>query len=203
MAPPSAIELIGPRVTLRPLVDDDFKAWRDVRVRNRAWLEPWEPTPESEVVDPVTDFGAFHARCGAWERERRFDSAHGFGIFVGGGELVGEVSLGNLQRGPFQSAYVGYWIDEARAGEGITPEAVVVTLKYGFEILGLHRIEAAIVPRNVPSKRVAEKLGLRNEGVSLRLLRVADQWEDHIRYSITFEEWVDRRSAILKEFLLS
>ena len=41
------------------------------------------------------------------------------------GEFAGEMNLSSIQRGPFQNAYVGYWIDEAKAGHGYTPEALV------------------------------------------------------------------------------
>jgi ribosomal-protein-alanine N-acetyltransferase len=110
--------------------------------------------------------------------------------------FAGEVSLGNVQRGPFQSAYVGYWIDEAVAGNGYIPEGVVLMLQYAFEELRLHRIEAAIVPRNAASRRVAEKLGLRDEGVARRLLQIRGVYEDHVRYAITAEEWTDRRAEL-------
>jgi len=139
---------------LRPLRAADFDAWHEVRARSREWLETWEPLPEPGSPDPATDPDAFRARCGAWDRQRQFDAAYGFGVFLRAGDrFAGEVSLGNVQRGPFQSAYVGYWIDEAAAGHGYIPEGVVLMLQYAFDDLRLHRIEAAIVPRNAPSRR--------------------------------------------------
>ena len=125
--------------------------------------------PEPGSADPALDREAFRARCGAWERQRHFDAAYGFGLFLADGRFAGEVSLGSVQRGPFQMAYVGYWIDEALAGRGYVPEGVVLLMRYAFETLALHRLEAAIVPRNTPSRRVAEKLGLRDEGIATRL----------------------------------
>ena len=189
---------------LRPLKASDFDAWQAVRVRSRDWLEPWEPLGDPGTPDPSTDPEAFKARCGAWDRQRHFDAAYGFGIFVGkGGPFVGEVSLGSVQRGPFQSANVGYWIDESYAGQGFMPEAVALVLRYAFEDLGLHRVEAAIVPRNDRSRRVAEKLGLREEGTSSRFLQIRGVWEDHVRYAITVEEWAERRDELEAAFLAS
>jgi ribosomal-protein-alanine N-acetyltransferase len=188
-----ADSLSGPRVTLRSLKATDWKQWRDVRMGSRNWLEPWEPLNDPGAPDPVVDAEAFRARCGAWERQRHFDAAYGFGIFIKKDRFIGEVSLGSVQRGPFQSANVGYWIDEGHAGQGYMPEAVAVVLRYAFEELGLHRVEAAIVPRNQASRRVAEKLGLREEGTSDRFLQIRGVWEDHVRYAITAEEWADRR----------
>ena len=59
----------------------------------------------------------------------------------------------------------------------------------------------AIIPRNERSRRVMEKLGLRDEGVALRYLEINGVWEDHVRYAITAEEWEERREALLKEWV--
>jgi ribosomal-protein-alanine N-acetyltransferase len=193
--------LSGPRVELRPLEGSDFDLWRAVRERSREWLEPWEPMADPTSPDPVTDAEAFRARCGAWERQRHFDTAYGYGMFVHEGPFIGEVSLGSVQRGPFQSAFVGYWVDAEHAGQGYVPEGVAIILRYGFEELGLHRIEAAIVPRNIASRRVMDKLGLREEGLAERFLQIRGVWEDHVRYAITSEEWDARRDEIVERFL--
>ena len=138
----------------------------------------------------------------AWERQRHFDAAYGYGIFLrSNSEFVGEVSLGSVQRGPFQSANIGYWIDEGNAGQGLMPEAVALLVRHAFEELGLHRVEAAIVPRNDRSRRVVDKLGLREEGTSDRFLQIRGVWEDHVRYAITAEEWAERKAELESRFL--
>jgi ribosomal-protein-alanine N-acetyltransferase len=194
-------ELVGARVLLRPLRVDDWEAWRDVRRRCRTWLERWEPRPEPGTADPVADREAFRARCGAWERQRHFDSAYGFGLFLDDGRFAGEVSLGSVQRGPFQMGYLGYWIDEALAGCGYVPEGVVLLMRYAFETLQLHRLEAAIVPRNTASRRVAEKLGMRDEGTALRFLQIQGVYEDHVRYAMTVDEWEVQGPLLVAKFL--
>jgi [ribosomal protein S5]-alanine N-acetyltransferase len=201
-APRSAsLELNGRRVILRPLVVSDFDAWREVRIRARDWLVKWEPRPLPGQPDATEDRRVFAARCGARERERQLGTGYGFGIFAGG-RFVGEINLSSVQRGPFQNAYVGYWVDEAAAGHGYTPEAVVVLCRFAFEELALHRLQAAIIPRNRPSHRVAEKVGLRNEGTALRYLEINGVWEDHVRYAITAEDWAERRESYLREWIL-
>jgi [ribosomal protein S5]-alanine N-acetyltransferase len=97
--------------------------------------------------------------------------------------------------------YVGYWIDEALAGAGYVPEGVVLIMQYAFDVLQLHRLEAAIVPRNSSSRRVADKLGLRDEGTAVRFLQIQGVYEDHIRYAITREEWRDRGHLLVARFL--
>ncbi len=192
-----APRLVGGRVLLRPLRSVDFSAWSEIRTASREWLEPWEPLPDPGAPDSAANSDAFKARCGAWDRQRQFDSAYGFGLFLVESELlIGEVSLGAVQRGPFQSASVGYWVGERHAGQGYVPEGVALILRYGFVDLGLHRMEAAIVPRNAASRRVVEKLGLREEGTSERFLQIRGVYEDHIRFAITVEEWQERRAEL-------
>jgi [ribosomal protein S5]-alanine N-acetyltransferase len=192
--------LIGRRIVLRPLVPEDFPQWREVRRRNHDWLTRWEPSRVKGAPDVVEDRNAFVLRCHARDRERQLGTGYGFGVFVGG-SFGGEVNLSSVQRGPFQSGYVGYWIDEVHAGKGYTPEAVVLLCRYAFEDLRLHRLQISIVPRNRSSHRVVEKLAIRNEGTALRYLEINGVWEDHVRYAVTAEEWVERRDELVADWL--
>lgn len=185
---------------LRPLGAHDFAAWREVRLRNEAWLVPWEPMRQRSMPDPTRDRTAFEARCQARDRERAADHAYPFGLFVDQ-QLAGEVNLNNVTRGALQSATVGYWIDQGRAGHGYVAEGVVVVMKFAFDQLQLHRLEVCIVPRNTNSRRVVEKLRLRDEGVAERYLEIAGTWEDHVRYAITAEEWTARCDELVSAWI--
>ncbi|HYI62860.1 MAG TPA: GNAT family protein [Acidimicrobiales bacterium] len=189
--PPRSAALFGRQVMLRPLVLSDFGTWSEVRERCQDWLLKWEPSRQVGAPDPTVDRDAFGVRCAARQRERALGTGHGFGIFHEG-RFCGEINLNTIQRGPFQNAYVGYWIDEAVAGRGLMPEAVVVLARYAFEELGLHRLQISVIPRNRASRRVPEKLGFRDEGVAQRYLEINGEWEDHIRYALTSEEWDER-----------
>ena len=201
--------LDGLRIRLRPLTASDFAAWQALRLRSEDWLTPWEPRRPAGSPDVVRSRSAFSARCRARDRERQLGAGYGFGIFADDPEgptrperrLCGEINLNGVQRGPFQSAYVGYWIDESCAGRGYVPEALVVVIRFAFEDLKLHRLQVAIVPRNRPSRRVVEKLGLRCEGTAERYLEINGVWEDHLRYAITVEEWEVRREELTRQWL--
>ena len=194
------IVLEGRRVALRPLAAEDFDAWREVRRRCADWLLKWEPARIDGYPDPVEDRRAFVARCGARERERQLGSGYGFGVFVGE-RFAGEMNLSGIQRGPFQNGFLGYWIDEALAGHSYTPEAAAVLIRFAFEEIGLHRIQVSIIPRNAPSRRVAAKLLLREEGIAERFLEINGVWEDHVCYAVTIEEWeAERRAAYERDW---
>jgi [ribosomal protein S5]-alanine N-acetyltransferase len=192
--------LFGRRVILRPLVPADFPAWREVRRRNVDWLTKWEPTRLAGQPDVVEDPHAFAVRCSARERERQMGAGYGFGMFVDG-EFAGEVNLSSIQRGPFQNAYVGYWIDQAKAGHSYTSESLVAVFRHAFDELALHRLQISIIPRNANSHRVVEKLRIRDEGIAVRYLEINGTWEDHVRYAITSEEWEERREELLSAWI--
>jgi ribosomal-protein-alanine N-acetyltransferase len=192
--------LVGRRLVLRPLEVGDFAAWREVRRRSADWLIPWEPARTPGQPDVVEDRDAFALRCSARARERQAGSGFGFGVFAEG-HLVGEINLSSVHRGAFQSAYVGYWVDQQCAGRGYIPEALVLVIRFAFEDLHLHRLQVAIIPRNARSRRVVEKLGLREEGVARRYLEINGVWEDHVRYAITAEEWDERREELLTAWI--
>jgi [ribosomal protein S5]-alanine N-acetyltransferase len=188
------------RLVLRPLRPSDFLAWQELRRRCADWLLPWEPLRQPNAPDPVEQRKVFELRCEQRDRERSQGTSCGFGIFYED-RFVGECNINNIARGPQQAANIGYWIDQQWAGRGFMPEAVIGTLSYCFEGLGLHRIEICIIPRNRPSHRVVEKLQLRSEGLAKGLIEINGVWEDHIRYAITVEEWQERHNEFHDQWL--
>lgn len=192
----SPVTLQGRRIVLRPLTVHDFDEWREVRRRCHDWLTKWEPQRLAGQPDTVEDRQAFAARCSVRMREIQLGTGYGFGIFVDG-HFRGEVNVNSIHRGAHQNAYIGYWIDQAVAGRGYMPEAVVCVLRFCFEQLLLHRLQISIIPRNTASRRVVEKLELRDEGVAERYLEINGVWEDHVRYAVTREEWDVRRDELM------
>jgi ribosomal-protein-alanine N-acetyltransferase len=139
-------------------------------------LAPWSPERDA----------AFFTTQGQLERlSERIEEAKeaSFAAYVKeSGELIGTVEVTEIVRGPLQQAFLGYWIAASAGGRGYATEAVKRVADYAFEDLGLHRLEAGIMPRNVRSIRVIEKAGFRCEGVSHSFLQIAGVWEDMLRY---------------------
>ena len=65
---------------------------------------------------------------------------------------------------PHQTAELGYVLAPARWGQGLMREVLPVLVRHGFDVLGLHRMEARIDPGNVASIKLAGRLGFRPEG---------------------------------------
>mgnify|MGYP001281271267 CR=1 FL=1 len=173
----------GP-VRLRPLRRRDAHAWLALRARNAAWLEPWDATSPVPVEGPRPTFTQFVRMLQAQAR-----AGHTLPFAIDyEGALVGQVTVSSITYGSLRSGAIGYWVSEHVAGRGIMPVAVALAADHCFTELGLHRIEVNIRPENGPSLRVAEKLGLRDEGVRERYLHIGDEWCDHRSFAVTVEE---------------
>jgi [ribosomal protein S5]-alanine N-acetyltransferase len=179
-------DLLDLPVSLRPVRVKDAAAWRDTRVRNAAWLRPWEPTnPETPLYR--SSLGPYVSMARTMRREARQGLTVPW-VVTFGGRFVGQLTVGSIVWGSARSAQVGYWIDEAYAGRGITPTALAMAMDHCFFVIGLHRVEATIRPENHASRRVVEKLGFREEGLRRRSLHIDGAWRDHLCYAMTAED---------------
>jgi len=79
------------------------------------------------------------------------------------GEMIGTVGLLRFDF-EHRHAEIGYEIARRWWGLGLTPEAAAAVIRYGFSVLGLHRIDAGVLPGNDASVRVLQKLGFIEEG---------------------------------------
>jgi ribosomal-protein-alanine N-acetyltransferase len=189
-APGWPVVLTDGPVLLRPYRRSDARAWSTVRRANETWLAQWEPTPYgtwTELNSPAA-FRAVHADL---RRAGRRGIAMPFAVCLvedGQERLVGQLTLGNIVRRAFCSAYAGYWIDAAVAGRGVIPTALALSVDHAFRAGGLHRIEVNIRPENRASRRVVEKLGFREEAYHPRYLHIDGAWRDHIGYALTTED---------------
>lgn len=104
------------------------------------------------------------------------------------GQLAGQISVSGMANLGVRSASIGYWVDSAVAGRGIAPTALALMIDHCFAVVQLHRIEVDIRPENLPSLRVAQKLGLRREGYFERYLDIDGAWRDHVIFGMTVEE---------------
>lgn len=113
------------------------------------------------------------------------DTLYAFGIFLSGtDELIGNVSLSHISRGPTQSCMIGYYLDKNQNGKGYMTKAVQLAVDYGFKTLKLHRIEAGVMPHNIPSINVLEKAGFHKEGIAKENVKINGKWQDHLILAI-------------------
>ncbi|WP_369052495.1 GNAT family N-acetyltransferase [Kineococcus terrestris] len=182
-APVWPVELREGPVRLRPLRRRDAAAWRSVRAANASWLRPWEAT-SPEPAGPAPTFAQM---VRGFSREARAGRMLPF-VVERDGRLVGQVTVSGITWGSLRSAHVGYWVDQRVAGRGTIPVALALAGDHCFRALRLHRIEVNIRPENAASLRVAQKLGLRDEGLREKYLHIDGEWRDHRTFAVTAEE---------------
>jgi ribosomal-protein-alanine N-acetyltransferase len=167
----------GDGLYLRPATAADYTAWARLREQSRAFLKPWEPTWPSDDLTRA----AFRRRLRRQAEESARDESFAFLIFEStSDELLGGLTLGGVRRGVAQAATLGYWMGAPHAGKGRMTRAVSAVVRFGFETLRLHRIEAACIPDNAPSIALLERNGFQREGFARGYLQINDAWRDHI-----------------------
>jgi ribosomal-protein-alanine N-acetyltransferase len=194
--PPLPI-LRGDGVLLRLPRARDYEAWRSLRQASRQFLVPWEPS----WTDDELSRHAFGLRLLRYRRDARDRAGYSFLVFdADGTTLYGGVTVGLVRRGVAQSCTLGYWMGEAHAGRGHMHRAIEALKPFVFDVEGLHRIEAACLPKNQRSIRLLEKSGFRQEGYLQKYLKIAGAWEDHYLYSFLAEDWMRPAAASRLEF---
>lgn len=176
---------------IRPFARGDVDALLALRLSNREFLAPFEAERDASFFTRAAQVREVTLDSEAWS------SGIGYAFAVVAAEtsserLIGRIALSNVVRGPWQNATLGYWIDVAANGHGHATTAVHLACRFAFEHCGLHRVQPAIMPRNIRSTRVVEKNGFRLEGRAERYLRIDGAWEDHDIYALTKEDWEAR-----------
>lgn len=175
----------GP-VRLDPLRRADARDWVRLRLTNESWLAPWEPSATLPWQQRHTT-AAYRGMRRAVLRRARMGTSLPFAVRVEG-RLAGQVTVDNIVRGALRSGSVGYWIDQEVAGHGFASLAVALACDHAFGPAGLHRVQADIRPENLPSQRLVERLGFRQEGLLRRYLDIDGDWRDHLSYALLAED---------------
>jgi ribosomal-protein-alanine N-acetyltransferase len=188
-APPLTSHIRSDRLGLRPPRTTDVPALRRVLRANSEHLRPWSAAP-APGEDPYSLTSVSRA---VLRHRREWKRGQAFVLLVtprdDDDRIIGRIALGGVLLGAFRNAYLGYWIDAEHQGRGLMTEAVLATTTFAFATAGLHRVQAAVMPRNAASLRVLEKAGYRKEGLAERYLCIAGNWEDHVLFAVTSEEW--------------
>ena len=177
----SGLRVDGDGVVLRPPRPGDYQEWRDLRAGSRACLQPWEPTWPADDLSRA----AFRRRLAVYARDREAGIAFPFFVFRAQDEAItGGITLSNVRRGVAQMGSVGYWCGQPYVRQGLTLAAVKALSVFAFRTLGLHRLEAACIPENAPSRTLLAKAGFREEGMAPAYLKINGAWRDHVLFGL-------------------
>ncbi|MFV0341814.1 MAG: GNAT family N-acetyltransferase [Anaerocolumna sp.] len=167
-----------PRLNMRVLYEEQASLVCDYYIRNKAFLKEWDPARtdafyaveyhQEQLMNEVKNIKS-NAMLRLWLFSKTQED-----------KVIGMISFSNIVRGVFLSCHLGYSLDEAYINQGYMTEALKRGIDIIFKEYKLHRIEANIMPRNLPSRAVLEKLGFREEGLAKEYLKINGKWEDHI-----------------------
>jgi [ribosomal protein S5]-alanine N-acetyltransferase len=176
--------LLTERLLLTVPDERDAAALLEYARRNDGPQRPWSPpTPLDAFTDQyilrrIRDAqqqlaAGSHVRLWfRWRHEER-------------GPFVGALTLSGIELGPFRSARVGYHVDHELQGRGLMSEALRAVIRYAFDELRLHRLEASVIPSNERSVRVLERAGFVVEGYARKYLFINGQLRDHLLTSLS------------------
>jgi len=184
--PVGPLRVPGGLVRLRPVRLRDAAHWSQIRLADRAHLEPWEPVTDVnwEVRHAISSWPAV---CSGLRSEARKGRMLPYVIDVDG-QFSGQLTIGNVTHGALRSAWIGYWVastatggggGDGRAGPGPRP-----LFRTGHA--APRRGDGA--PRECASRAVLAKVGFREEGLLRRYLEVDGAWRDHLLVAVTIEE---------------
>jgi ribosomal-protein-alanine N-acetyltransferase len=172
------------RLVLREPEDADAPLLLAYYQRNEPRLAAWEPAFLNDVEQ--------EQRWISWRRgESAIDRGRSFLAFDRDvpNALVAIVNLYDIHTGSSYSAMLGYSVDGGYEGRGYAHEAVDAVIRYGFDVLNLHRITANYQPQNARSAALLRRLGFAVEGYARDLVYLRGVWRDHVLTSLTNPGW--------------
>ncbi len=168
------------RLTLRPPIHSDFRAWAALRRDSEDFLIPWEPTWASDHLSRK----AFTNRV--YWAQRSIANGTAMPLFLVRREDERVAGCNHAGSYPPRSCAIGdtgYWIGEPFARQGYMREAIQAVVHHAFTVMDLSRIEAGCLPENTPSRRLLELCGYKYEGVAQSYLQINGRWRNHVLYA--------------------
>ncbi len=149
------MRLTTERLVLRPPAPDDLPVWHAIYLDAE---EVWYGAPRSSLDENREKL----------TRQIAHFEQHGFGMcavdLAASGETIGAAGLQHLEGGP--EVEVGYRFLKERWGRGYATESAQASIDFGFDEVGLERIVAVALETNIASRRVLEKCGLLEVGLT-------------------------------------
>ncbi len=180
---PVELELNEGPLLIRPYREEDATALYEAVRESISEVSPWLPWCHQDYsIEESREF------IGSREIASQGGEWYSFGIFeTDGGKFLGGVGINFINR-VHQMANLGYWVRTSAAGRGVATAATRMAARFGFEQLGLRRIEIVAAVANLPSQRVAEKAGARREGVLRKRLLIRGESLDAVLFSLVPED---------------
>lgn len=166
-------------IRLRRFRPDDIDALYEAATESVAEVHPWMPWCHPEYSRDES-IAWVQSRQAAWERDEEYT----FVIADSRTDrFLGSCGLNQIDRLRLR-ANLGYWVRTNESGRGIATAATRLLARFGFEELGLQRIEIIAAVNNLGSQRVATKAGATRECIARNRMRMHDRQVDAVCFSL-------------------
>jgi len=176
-------ELETRRLLLRKMRRRDaaqmFEWWSDREVTRYMNLSPMLGTSEAADMIALLNQMAGEEEAIRWGIELKAT-----------GRLIGSCGYNTWQLGGAFRGEIGYELGREHWRQGYMTEAFSVLLPYGYETMGLNRIEALVDPRNEASGRFLSHQGFTREGLLRQYQHTSTGYKDMEMYSLLYDEWL-------------
>jgi ribosomal-protein-alanine N-acetyltransferase len=164
------------RLTLREMTLDDAEEHFRVRADPEV-MKYWSAAPDTSIEQAQQRIEVVRAGVRDGSSIRWVIADRASGAFLGSG------GFWRWDQRHFR-AEIGYDLGRPHWGKGLMTEALGAMLRFGFEAMSLHSVEANVDPRNEASKRVLVKLGFRQEGYFRENFFHAGEFSDSAVFSL-------------------
>lgn len=168
------------RLDLRILKPGDEHTILDFYERNRDFLEPVEPTRVNNFYTAEYQRNNLYWEYNAFIKFQYIR----MWIFCHNEQIpLGCICFSEMQKSVFSRCMLGYKLDKTACHQGYMLEALAFLLPIVAKEYGLRRIEAMVMPNNLPSIHLLERLGFIKEGYLHAFAQINGTLEDHLLYT--------------------
>jgi ribosomal-protein-serine acetyltransferase len=172
-------ELTDGTILLRPYRRSDIPELHRAITESLKEMGPWLPFAH-EGYDIRESKQWVKTRPSAWKNGRAYEFAI---IDAKDGKMIGGCGINEIKQGDTK-ANLGYWVRTSHTGKGVAPAAARLLAKWGFDTLGLTRIEIVVAVENARSLGAAAKAGAKREGVLRNRLDIHGRIHDAVMHSL-------------------
>lgn len=169
------------RLILRPMrVGDCYDMFEYASRRDVTEFLTWSPHRDVEYTKTYLSYIANHYKLGDfydWALELKSE-----------GKMIGTCGFTRFAFS-HDSAELGYVVNPVYRGNGLAPEALCAVMRFGFDELGLNRLESKFIVGNDASRRVMEKVGMQFEGIMRGGMRIKGHYRDVGTCAALRNEW--------------
>jgi RimJ/RimL family protein N-acetyltransferase len=173
------VRIKGKKIGIRPFQNEDVNSFYAAAIESTEHMKEFMPWCHSE-------YSIRESKEWVVSQTKAFKEGKEYSFIIyslENQEFLGSVAINHIND-IHKIGNIGYWIRKSSLNKGVATEAVSLVCSFGFTTLGLFRAEIVTLPNNKASRKVADKVGAKYEGILQNRLVVFGQPKDACMYSL-------------------